>query len=218
MNPPYAELHCLSNFSFQRGASHPEELVTQAAAFGYTAIALTDECSLAGIVRAHRALQALPASDRPRLIIGSELQLEDGPRIVLLATDRAGYGQLSRLITAARRGAAKGEYRLTRAMIERACGAPSAKPTEAPAAATDLRIEASADSDRAHAAEAPIDPGQAGGLSGCLALLVPPTEFPPRSGIEAASAALLADADWLAQRFPARAWITVTVRLDESVS
>ena len=52
MNPPYAELHCLSNFSFQRGASHPEELVTQAAAFGYTAIALTDECSLAGVVRA----------------------------------------------------------------------------------------------------------------------------------------------------------------------
>ena len=213
MNPPYAELHCLSNFSFQRGASHPEELVTQAAAFGYTAIALTDECSLAGIVRAHRALQALPASDRPRLIIGSELQLEDGPRIVLLATDRAGYGQLSRLITAARRGAAKGEYRLTRAMIERACGAPSAKPTEVPAAA-DLRIEASADSDGAHAAEVPIDPGQAGGLSGCLALLVPPTEFPPRCGIEAASAALLADAAWLAQRFPARAWITVTVRLD----
>ena len=214
MNPPYAELHCLSNFSFQRGASHPEELVTQAAAFGYTAIALTDECSLAGVVRAHRALQALPADDRPRLIIGSELQLEDGPRIVLLATDRAGYGQLSRLITAARRGAAKGEYRLTRAMIERACGAPSAKPTEAPAAATDLRIEASADSDRAHAAEAPIDPGQAGGLDGCLALLVPAAEFPPRSGIEAASAALLADAAWLAQRFPARAWITVTVRLD----
>ena len=213
MNPPYAELHCLSNFSFQRGASHPEELVTQAAAFGYTAIALTDECSLAGIVRAHRALQALPASDRPRLIIGSELQLEDGPRIVLLATDRAGYGQLSRLITAARRGAAKGEYRLTRAMIERACGAPSAKPTEVPAAA-DLRIEASADSDGAHAAEVPIDPGQAGGLDGCLALLVPAAEFPPRSGIEAASAALLADAAWLAQRFPARAWITVTVRLD----
>ncbi|MER2552666.1 MAG: PHP domain-containing protein, partial [Thauera sp.] len=46
--PPYAELHCLSNFSFQRGASHPEELVTQAAALGYAAIALTDECSLAG--------------------------------------------------------------------------------------------------------------------------------------------------------------------------
>ena len=118
MNPPYAELHCLSNFSFQRGASHPEELVTQAAAFGYAAIALTDECSFAGIVRAHRALQALPAADRPRLIIGSELQLADGPRIVLLATNRIGYGQLSRLITQARRAAGKGEYRLTRDMID----------------------------------------------------------------------------------------------------
>jgi error-prone DNA polymerase len=214
MNPPYAELHCLSNFSFQRGASHPEELVTQAAAFGYSAIALTDECSLAGVVRAHRALQALPAADRPRLIIGSELQLADGPRIVLLATNRAGYGQLSRLITAARRAAGKGKYRLTRAMIERACSAssPSATPsamdaevpTAAPAAKACMSDEGSA----------PIDPVQPGGLDGCLALLVPDAEFPPRSGIEAASAALQADAAWLAQCFPARTWMTVTVRLD----
>ena len=53
--PDYAELHCLSNFSFLRGASHPEELVAQAVAQGYTALALTDECSLAGVVRAHLA-------------------------------------------------------------------------------------------------------------------------------------------------------------------
>ncbi|WP_418648604.1 error-prone DNA polymerase [Thauera butanivorans] len=121
MLPDHAELHCLSNFSFQRGASHPEELVAQAAAFGYAAIAITDECSLAGVVRAHRALQALPEQGRPGLIIGSELQLADGPCIVLLASKRAGYGQLSRLITRARRGAGKGEYHLTRAMLDGAC-------------------------------------------------------------------------------------------------
>jgi error-prone DNA polymerase len=56
--PDYAELHCLSNFSFLRGASHPEELVEQAAVQGYTALALTDECSLAGVVRAHLAAKA----------------------------------------------------------------------------------------------------------------------------------------------------------------
>ncbi len=171
MNPAYAELHCLSNFSFQRGASHPEELVTQAADFGYAAIALTDECSLAGIVRAHRALQALPATDRPRLIIGSELQLVDGPCVVLLATNRVGYGQLSRLITAARRAAEKGSYRITRAMLEGSC-------------------------------------------PDCLALLVPPADFPPLKENAEASPTLEADATWLAQHFPGRAWMTVTVRLD----
>ncbi|MFT7222233.1 MAG: error-prone DNA polymerase, partial [Candidatus Azotimanducaceae bacterium] len=51
----YAELHCISNFSFLRGASHPEELVSQAAALGYSAIAITDECTMAGIVKAHVA-------------------------------------------------------------------------------------------------------------------------------------------------------------------
>jgi len=53
----YAELHCLSNFTFLRGASHPEELVKRAQELGYRALALTDECSLAGVVRAHVAAQ-----------------------------------------------------------------------------------------------------------------------------------------------------------------
>jgi len=167
----HAELHCLSNFSFQRGASHPEELVTQAAAFGYAAIALTDECSLAGIVRAHRALKALPEASRPTLIIGSELHLADGPCIVLLVTNRAGYGQLSRLITRARRAADKGQYRLTRAMLDGAC-------------------------------------------PDCLALLVPPPDFPPLKDGEEGRLALEADAAWLGQRFPGRAWIAVTTQLD----
>ena len=69
----YAELHCLSNFSFLRGASHPEELVERAARLGYRAIALTDECSLAGVVRAHVAAKA----HNIKLIIGSEFYLND---------------------------------------------------------------------------------------------------------------------------------------------
>ena len=68
--PSYAELHCLSNFSFLRGASHAEELVGRAAALGYSALAITDECSLAGIVRAHEA--ALEACIK--LIVGAEFR------------------------------------------------------------------------------------------------------------------------------------------------
>ena len=112
--PDYAELHALSNFTFLRGASHPDELVAQADTLGYRALALTDECTLAGVVRAHVA-----ARDRSvRLIVGTELAPVDAPRLVLLATDRTGYGQLCRLITQARRAASKGEYRVTRADLE----------------------------------------------------------------------------------------------------
>jgi len=123
--PPYAELHCLSNFSFLRGASHPEELVEQAHALGYAGLALTDECSLAGAVRAHEALGKLretaghtnEAGDF-RLIFGAEFRLEDGLKLVLLARNRAGYGNLSALITLARRRAGKGSYRLLRGDLE----------------------------------------------------------------------------------------------------
>ena len=109
--PEYAELHCRSNFSFLCGASHPAELVERAAALGYAALALTDECSVAGVVRAWEAAREYGL----KLIIGSEFRLEDGPRLVLLAADREGYGRLCRLITRGRRAAAKGEYRLLRA-------------------------------------------------------------------------------------------------------
>src|SRR6187551_282758 len=104
----YAELHCLSNFSFLRGASHPEELVHRAVDLGYAALALTDECSVAGVVRAHIAARehGLP------LIVGSEFRIADGPKLVLLATNRRGYAQLCRLITRGRRAAAKGSYHL----------------------------------------------------------------------------------------------------------
>src|SRR5712664_2668769 len=108
--PAYAELHCLSNFTFLRGASHPEELVRRAAGLGYSALAVTDECSLAGIVRAYVAAKDIGLP----LVIGSEIRLEDGPRLVLLATDRESYGHLSGLITRGRRRSRKGSYSLGR--------------------------------------------------------------------------------------------------------
>jgi error-prone DNA polymerase len=110
MVPGYAELHCLSNYSFLRGASNPEELVERAAELGYRALAITDECSVAGVVRAHVAAKELGL----KLIIGSEITLADGLRLVLLAQNLRGYELLCELITTARRAAPKGEYRLTR--------------------------------------------------------------------------------------------------------
>ena len=110
MNMDYAELHCLSNFSFQRGASSAQELFQRAKRHGYAALAITDECTLAGIVR---AWQASKDSGLP-LIIGSEMQIENGPKIVLLVEDLDGYQTLCRIITLARRRAKKGEYRLLR--------------------------------------------------------------------------------------------------------
>jgi error-prone DNA polymerase len=107
MWPDYAELHCLSAFSFQRGASTPDELFDRAKALGYRALAITDECSLAGIVRAFEASRRTGVP----LIIGSELCIEDGTRLVLLVADASGYVDLCHLITTARRRASKGQYR-----------------------------------------------------------------------------------------------------------
>ena len=179
--PAYAELHCLSNFSFLRGASHPEELVTQAAAQGYAALALTDECSLAGVVRAHLAWRALqedadageekaprngvdrehPAQSLPQLLVGSEMTTVDGLKLVFLARNRNGYGNLSALITLARRRAGKGRYRLLR---------------------NDLQA---------------IAPGSS--LPDCLALWI----------ADPAAPQAVDDGRWLAERFPGRCWIAV---------
>ena len=111
MTPSCAALHCLSNFSFLRGASHAEELVEQAAKLGYAAIAITDECSVSGVVRAHVAAKECGI----KLVIGAEFALHDMPaieRLILLAKNRKGYGDLCELITLARRSAPKGQYRL----------------------------------------------------------------------------------------------------------
>jgi error-prone DNA polymerase len=105
----YAELHCLSCYSFLRSASHPHELVERAAALGYRALAITDECSFAGIVKAHVAAKEAGI----QLIIGSELRLEEGIRLVVLVPTRDAYSELSGLISMARRRSPKGEYRVT---------------------------------------------------------------------------------------------------------
>ena len=121
--PHYAELHCRSNFTFLTGASHPAELVERAKALRYSAVAITDECTLAGVVRAHVAAREVGL----HLIVGAEMRLtlpgaaagtprgEPEPptphaRLVLLAQTRRGYGNLAHWITVARRRAPKGSY------------------------------------------------------------------------------------------------------------
>jgi error-prone DNA polymerase len=112
--PAYAELHCLSNFSFLRGASSARELFERGKSLGYRALAITDEASMAGVVRAFEAAK----DSGLKLIVGSELRLRDGPKLVLLAETLAGYQSLCRWITLGRRRATKGEYRLLRADLE----------------------------------------------------------------------------------------------------
>ena len=111
--PAYAELFCLSNFSFLQGASHAEELVARAVQLDYAALAITDECSLAGVVRAHAE-----AKGKIPLIIGSYFRLTNpdgspGLSFVALAKNKDGYGNLCELITIARNRVAKGSYLLT---------------------------------------------------------------------------------------------------------
>ena len=116
--PGYAELHCLSDFSFLRGAASAEELFARAAQCGYEALAITDECSLAGIVRGLEASHATGI----KLIVGSEFTLECGLKCVLLVETPAGYTRLCELITTARRAVAGKGYRLTREDVARLVG------------------------------------------------------------------------------------------------
>ncbi|HEX5104223.1 MAG TPA: DNA polymerase III subunit alpha, partial [Pirellulaceae bacterium] len=105
----YCELHCKTNFSFLEGASHADELAQRAAELGYSALAVTDRNSLAGVVRAHTAAKELGL----KLLIGAEVHPEDAQPVILWATDRKSYGRLSRLLTVGRRRAEKGQCRLT---------------------------------------------------------------------------------------------------------
>jgi error-prone DNA polymerase len=105
---PYVELHCKTNFSFLEGASHPDELVEQAARLGYQGMAVTDRNSLAGVVRAHVAARKIGL----KLLVGAEITMVDAGPILLWAIDREGYGRLCRLLTRGRRQAKKGECRL----------------------------------------------------------------------------------------------------------
>ena len=106
LSPDFAELHCISNYSFLHGASHPEELVKRASELGYGAIAITDECTFAGLVKAHMAAREFGI----KLIVGAEFHLDEGICLILLAPDRSAYGQLSALITKLRRRSPKGGY------------------------------------------------------------------------------------------------------------
>lgn len=192
--PRYAELHCLSAFSFLRGASEPAELVERAVELGYEALAITDECSLAGVVRAHKQLRemreaahhalkdeaqkaGLPDEDieQPqlmKLLIGSEFLVRDDagtPRfkLVLIAQNLNGYGNLSQFITRLRRASpVKGEYTLHWCQV-------------APEKLTD-----------------------------CLALLVLPREAP--------DAELAPAAHWVLRHFAGRAWIAVELLREAS--
>ncbi|HEX2011291.1 MAG TPA: PHP domain-containing protein, partial [Roseateles sp.] len=110
MLPDYAELRCLSNFSFLRGASWPQELVERAKALGYAALAMTDECSMAGLVRAHVEAKAQGL----KLLVGSQFEVQ-GPfpfTLVVLACNQNGYGNLCQLISRLRRSAEKGSYEM----------------------------------------------------------------------------------------------------------
>lgn len=109
--PAYAELQCITNFSFLEGASHADELVIQASALGLSALGVADRNTLAGVVRAHKAAK----EHGVRLLVGARLDLQDGPSLIAYPTDRKAYERLSRLITVGRRRAEKGACHLTQA-------------------------------------------------------------------------------------------------------
>jgi error-prone DNA polymerase len=108
----YAHLHTTTNFTFLTGASHPHELVARAWELGYDALAITDECSLAGIVKAYTAIKQLPEEHREAftLLIGSRFRLSNGLHLIAIAPDRKAYAELSGFISLARRRAEKGSY------------------------------------------------------------------------------------------------------------
>src|SRR6267154_2511715 len=109
----YTELQVTSNFSFLRGASHPEELVEQAAAYGYKAISITDRNTFAGIVRAHVAAK----KSGMRIIPACRLDLQDGPSLLAFPTDISAYSLLSNLLTVGNLRTEKGKCELYKAAV-----------------------------------------------------------------------------------------------------
>ncbi|MCJ2120253.1 error-prone DNA polymerase [Methylobacterium sp. J-001] len=120
----YAELALTTNFSFLRGASHPQEYVVQGAAYGLAAIGIADRNTVAGVVRAHAAAQALEAEGlKIRVLPGVRLVTEDGFEAVTYPADRQAWGRLCLLLTRGNRRSRKGECRFTFAeMLEAAEG------------------------------------------------------------------------------------------------
>ena len=113
--PRFAELAAATNFSFLRGASHPEEMVAQAARLGLFGLGIADRNSLAGVVRAHVfARENKAAVGALRVVTGARLAFADGaPDILAYPGDRAAYGRLSRLLTKGNLRAPKGQCHLT---------------------------------------------------------------------------------------------------------
>ncbi|WP_316814541.1 error-prone DNA polymerase [Pedobacter nyackensis] len=109
----YTELQVTTNFSFLRGASHPEELVEQAVAYGYNKIAITDQNTLAGVVRAHVAAKAKGI----KIIPGCRLELMNGPALLAYPINQDGYAQLSALLTLGNLRAEKGDCYLYKADV-----------------------------------------------------------------------------------------------------
>ncbi|MBU2868682.1 error-prone DNA polymerase [Pacificibacter marinus] len=127
LDPGYAELCCTSNFTFLRGASHPEELITRAAALKLTGVAITDHNSLAGVVRAYSALKELrrelgDGRSLPKLIIGARLILRDSDtHWIALPHNRAAYARLTRLLTLGKQRAPKGACHLELRDVAQSC-------------------------------------------------------------------------------------------------
>ena len=188
--PRYVELHCLSNFSFQRGASSADELFARASELGYAALAITDECSMAGIVRARMAA----TKHRTRLIVGCEIRFDDGTKLVLLARDHAGYSDMCRLITLGRRRSAKGEYLLARA--------------DAGNLGDGVLVLWIPDA-RSLATKPPHTGGQAEAPDSKRGPRRPSRSRQIGNGTHHAIGNIDEQATWLAQRFPGRAWIAV---------
>src|SRR5690606_33977999 len=111
----YTELQVTTNFSFLRGASHPEELVEQAAAYGYSEIAITDRNTLAGIVRGHVAAK----KHNIRIIPGCRLDLLDGPSLLAYPTNKEAYSRLSALLSTGNLRTEKGKCDLYKADVYR---------------------------------------------------------------------------------------------------
>jgi len=186
--PAYAELDCLSNFTFLTGASHPEELVRTAAELGYRAIALADDCSLAGVVRAWREARRHGL----HLIIGSRFR----PRgqafeLIILARDHDGHGALSRLITRARLRSPKGQYHFTLEDLW-TTAEPAPEPAPEPAVRNPAVQEAAA------SATASAQPQHTVPLPGCLLILKPDYDAP---------AACLPALEQLQPAFRGRLWL-----------
>ncbi|AOY90757.1 error-prone DNA polymerase [Cupriavidus sp. USMAA2-4] len=186
--PDYAELHCLSNFSFLHGASRAEELAERAVALGYQALAITDECSLAGIVRAHTVAK----QHGLKLVVGASFRLKnaDGSpalAFVALARNRAGYGNLCELITLARTRAAKGSYHLTMRDLA-APEAPYSHLRGLPDCLVLFTPDYCAPADQLDAQAAWISATFAGRAWMALHLLYRPLDDIHRAGVEAAAA------------------------------